>query len=68
MQGSHQRALSREAAGKPFWACSVWDTDLTGDTGDLEAGDQEGAMVKAMGAGEDKEGMRKGAIWDIFRR
>lgn len=49
----------------------MWDTDLTGDTRDQEAGQEEGAMVKAIwvkGRRQDKEGMRKGAIWDIFWR
>lgn len=49
----------------------MWDTDLTGDTGDQEAGQEEGEMVKVIGVegrGQDKEGMRKGAIGDIFRR
>lgn len=31
-----------------FWACAMWDTDLSEATGDQEAGDKEGAMVKAI--------------------
>lgn len=70
------RALSREGvgwalgAGKPFWDCAVWDTDLRGVTGDQEAGEEEGATVKAIrvkGKEWDQEGMRKGETWDIFR-
>lgn len=69
-------ALSREGAG---WAlgpeaflgpCCVGH-DARGETGAREAGEEERSMVKAMwmaGKRQDRGGLRKGAIWDIFRK